>query len=159
MNLPRLLVILGTSTLLAGCLPDRLAPDGNAGKFYQRYEGVQTNWPTANGAYVTQQGRFTVIHGQPSKPYIILGRFDRPNIPMFRVARVARQQGADAIMLAEEQFIQHRIQPGMIFASGGIVGATATTSRDERRTDATAYLIKYQPVEPASTAPQVQLTP
>lgn len=129
---------------LTGCLPDRLAPDGNAGKFYQPYEGVQTNWSTAGGAYVTTYGKWKLFHGLPPRPYIILGRFDRPNIPIFRVCRVANQQHADAIMLAEEEFIQHSFQPGIVFAGNGIAGSTAWTSEDNKRIRATAYLIKFK---------------
>jgi hypothetical protein len=150
MKFIHLLALLLCIFALVGCLPDRIAPDGNAAKFYQRYEGAQTNWPTAASAYMSRQGKFPVIHGLPAKPYIILGRFDRPNIPLFRVARVANQQHADAILLAEESFIEHRIQPGLIIGNANLVGSTPWTSRDMRKLDATAYLIKYLDVSAAS---------
>lgn len=135
------MVILVGTFLSAGCLPDRLAPDGNAGKFYQPYVGTQTNWPTAPAAFVTTQGRLPIYHGLPPKPYTLLGRFDRPNIPLFRVAKVAHREHADAILLSEQDLIEIVHSASVTL---GPVTLPATTSKRHAALD-TAYLIKFTP--------------
>ena len=135
-------LIAVAAMLLTGCLPDRLSPTGNAAKFYQPYEGMQTNWPTADSVYVTRKSGFTIYHGYPPYSYTVLGRFDRPNIPLFRVIKCARHFNADAIILSEEPFIEQRLQPGLIIGNPNLVGSTPWTSRSVKRLDATAYLIQ-----------------
>ncbi len=74
--------------------------------------------------------------------YTIMGRFDRPNIPLFRIVKCAHHFNADAIMLSEEPVIEQKIQPGVVFGNGNVVASTSWTSRSHKVLDATAYLIK-----------------
>ena len=141
MKLFHLIIYLSGLIIITGC--DHLARDGNLSRYYQPYTGVQTNWPISStgGGFVTTFKEFTIYHGLPPVPYTVVGRFDRPNIPLFRVAKCARYHHANAIFMSEEDVIQYHTDNGMTFGNGRIAITTPSTTKAEKRTQATAYLI------------------
>ena len=148
--LPSLALVGLSGLLLAGC--DHLASDGNATKFYQPYSSTRTNWPTApEGGFVTSYDKFPIYHGYPPVPYHVLGRFDRPNIPLFRVVACARYHQANAIMLMEQDVMQYTTDNGIAFGNSHVAFQTPSHTKAEMRTQGTAYciVIEGQPVPPA----------
>jgi hypothetical protein len=136
-------LILVASVFLVGCIRDRLSSDGNLGRYYQPYSGTQTNWPTSpQGGFITTYKEFTIYHGYPPVPYTVLGRFDRPNIPLFRVAKSARYHHANAIMMSEQPITEIETQHGVVFGNQNFIASTPSTTRESTRTEATAYLIR-----------------
>jgi len=141
---------LSVGMFLTAC--DHLATDGNATKFYQPYSGTRTNWPTSpEGGFVTFYDKFPIYHGPPPSPYRVLGRFDRPNIPLFRAVACARYHQANAIMMVEQDVLQSTTDNGVIISSGQFAFQTPSTTKIEVRTQGTAYciIIDGQPVPDA----------
>ena len=124
-----------------GC--DHLAPAGNAAKFYQPFVGIQTNWPvSSSGSFITVYKGMTIYHGLPPVPYTIMGRFDRPNIPLFRVVKCAKYYHADAVLMSEQTITELQTEHGVTFGNNRIAFTTPSTTRAVTDTEATAYLIK-----------------
>ena len=142
------LLFIVSMGLLTGC--DHLAADGNATKFYQPFVGKQ-NWPiSSNGSFVTTYDKFPIYHGPPAVPYKVLGRFDRPNIPLFRVVACARYHQANAIMMVEHDVLQTTTDNGVTIFKNGFAWETPSHTKSEIRTQGTAYciVIEGQPVPP-----------
>ena len=128
-----------TALLLAiGCATkDPLA------RFYQPYQGINTNCPVGPGSYVTEKDGITIYHGLPPTPYTILGRFDRPNLPAYKLARSAKFHQADAVFLSEYDVTGLRTDHGMLLWGNGIAAQTPTTTIPVSKTITHAYLIKF----------------
>lgn len=132
----------------AGC--DHLAPAGNLGRYYQPYTGPQTNWPVSSngGAFVTTFKGMPIYHGLPPMPYSIIGRMDRPNIPLFRLVACARYHKANAIFMSEQEVMEYHTDNGVTFGNNHVAFTTPSHTRAESRTEGTAYLIQIvgQPI-------------
>ncbi|HEY5345936.1 MAG TPA: hypothetical protein VIK62_06290 [Verrucomicrobiae bacterium] len=135
--------------LLTGC--DHFAADGNLSRYYQPYTGAQKDWPTSAGSFVTVEKGMTIYHSYPPVSYTILGRFDRPNIPMFRVIRMAHYQHANAIWLSEENVTDYETDNGVTFGNAHVAFTTPSTTHAVNRVSATAYLININTNQPAAS--------
>lgn len=129
---------------------DHMASDGNATKFYMPYAGTQTNWPTANGSFVTQYDGMTIYHGLPPKPYIILGRFDRSDIPNFRLVKCARTQQATAIFIAEHNVTEAQYDSGVTLYGRNVSYTTPGHVHTVEKLQGIPYLIQIigDPIPP-----------
>ena len=134
-----LLLLCLSGLFLTGC--DHFAADGNLTRYYQPYTGMQKDWPTSPGSFVTTENGMTIYHSYPPLPYAIIGRFDRPDIPLFRVISMARYQHANAILLTEETVTDFRTDNGITFGNARVAITTPSTTRSVSRVSATAYLI------------------
>ena len=135
------ILVFASSLILTGC--DHLAPAGNATKFYQPFTGTQTDWPvSSSGSFVTAYKGVTIYHGLPPVPYTVMGRFDRPNIPLFRLVKCAKYYHADAIFMSEQAITEFQTQHGVTLGNNHIAITTPSTTRSVSATEATAYLIK-----------------
>jgi hypothetical protein len=93
------------------------------------YQGDQQNWPTARGAFVSNQGGIPAYYGLPSRPYVVLGYLETTINPVRRAqvvefaAQKAKQIGGDAIIVlgTGTQYIG-TYSTGGAFASGNYVG-------------------------------------
>jgi len=112
---------------LCGCGP---------GYNFSPYVGQQQNWTTGPGGYIRlvdhvplfSQGQF------PERPYLVLGAVSTDSED--NLAKAARQQHADAIMLVSESVVR---TGSVAWAVPGVYGVTPLTSRK-----ITANLIKYR---------------
>ena len=145
MKMLNVITILAAAILITGCLPDRLSPTGNAAKFYQPYNGEQGNWPiNSQGSFTSTYGGMTIYHGPPNVPYTVLGRFDRSNIPIFRLVKCARHYRADAIFMSEQIITAYETQHGVTFGNQNVAITTPSTIKPVSATERTAYLIKIR---------------
>src|SRR5215831_13655078 len=60
------LFALSFVTALAGC----------ASQDFHQYTGVQQNWPTSSGTFVSTKYDVPAYYGAPNHPYIVLGSLD-----------------------------------------------------------------------------------
>jgi hypothetical protein len=132
--------------LLAGCGTN--AGTDPLAQFYQPYQGSQTNWPTGPGSFVTDRFGVVFYHGPPNFPYTIVGRYDRPNLPLNKLAVSAQLHGVQSIYLSDEgQITEIHQNPSVAFGGSHVVTAIPGNTYVERHQLATAYLIK--PLNPA----------
>jgi len=50
-----------------------------ASQDFHQYTGVQQNWPTASGTFVSTKYGVPAYYGPPNRPYIVLGSLDATN--------------------------------------------------------------------------------
>jgi len=146
--IPALLALL----IFTGCAsnPDPLA------RFYQAYRGSNTNCPVGSSCYITEKNGITIYHGLPTVPYTIIGRFDRPNLPAYKLARSARFHHANAVFLSEYDVAGMRTENRVLLWGNGIAVQTPSTTIPVTRTIAHAYLIH---VEGLTLPPEIPVTP
>jgi hypothetical protein len=81
---------------------------GCASQDFHQYTGVQQNWPTASGTFVSTKYDLPAYYGPPNRPYIVLGSLDATTVrgigqdaesAVQDAARVAKRMGADAIIV------------------------------------------------------------
>ena len=79
-----------------------------ASQDFHQYTGVQQNWPTASGTFVSTRYGVPAYYGPPNRPYIVLGSLDATTVrgigqdaesAVQDAARVAKRMGADAIIV------------------------------------------------------------
>jgi len=79
-----------------------------ASQDFHQYTGVQQNWPTASGTFVSTKYGVPAYYGPPNRPYIVLGSLDATTergigqdaaSAVQDAARVAKRMRADAIMV------------------------------------------------------------
>jgi hypothetical protein len=79
-----------------------------ASQDFHQYTGVQQNWPTASGTFVSTKYGVPAYYGPPNRPYIVLGSLDATTergigqdaaSAVQDAARVAKRMGADAIIV------------------------------------------------------------
>jgi hypothetical protein len=96
-RLPKL-VALSSVTALISC----------ASQDFHEYTGVQQNWPTASGTFVSTKYGVPAYYGPPNRPYIVLGSIDATTVrgigqnaesAVQDAARAAKRMGADAIVV------------------------------------------------------------
>jgi hypothetical protein len=104
---------------------------------FHQYTGVQQNWPTASGTFVSTKYDVPVYYGPPNRPYIVLGSLDATTIrgigqdaesAVQDAARVAKKMGADGIIVigsGREQTGTSSIGTASTYGSytGGVYGA------------------------------------
>lgn len=92
------LFALSFVTTLASC----------ASQDFHQYTGVQQNWPTASGTFISTKYDVPAYYGPPNRPYIVLGSLDATTVrgigqdsesAVQDAARVAKRMGADAIIV------------------------------------------------------------
>jgi len=85
-----------------------LAACGCASQDFHQYTGVQQNWPTASGTFVSTKYDVPAYYGPPNRPYIVLGSLDATTVQgigqnaesaVQDAAHVAKRMGADAIIV------------------------------------------------------------
>jgi hypothetical protein len=85
-----------------------MALTGCASQDFHQYTGVQQNWPTASGTFVSTKYGVPAYYGPPNRPYIVLGSLDATTVrgigqdaesAVQDAARVAKRMGADAIIV------------------------------------------------------------
>ena len=78
-----------------------------ASQDFHQYTGVQQNWPTASGTFVSTKYDVPAYYGPPNRPYIVLGSLDATTVQgigqnaesaVQDAAHVAKRMGADAII-------------------------------------------------------------
>jgi len=112
---------------LCGCGP---------GYNFSPYAGPQQNWTTGPGGYIRLVDRVPLFPpGQfPSRPYLVIGAVTTDNEQ--NLAKAARDQHADAILLASESSYR---SGSIAWAAPGVYGVTPITHKV-----ITANLIKYR---------------
>jgi hypothetical protein len=107
-----------------------------AGYKFSPWTGPQSNWSTGPGGYVRMVENVPVFApGQfPPRPYLLLGAVTTDSEG--NLAKAAREQHADAVMLSSESV---RRTGSVAWAAPGVYGVTPLTS-----TTITANLIKYK---------------
>src|SRR5215471_4221886 len=79
-----------------------------ASQDFHQYTGVQQNWPTASGTFVSTKYNVPAYYGPPNRPYIVLGSLDATTVrgigqdaesAVQDAARVAKRMGADAVVV------------------------------------------------------------
>jgi hypothetical protein len=79
-----------------------------ASQDFHQYTGVQQNWPTASGTFVSTKYGVPAYYGPPNRPYVVLGSLDATTVrgigqdaesAVQDAARVAKRMGADAIIV------------------------------------------------------------
>src|SRR5256886_6979421 len=79
-----------------------------ASQDFHQYTGVQQNWPTASGTFVSTKYDVPAYYGPPNRPYIVLGSLDATTVrgigqdaesAVQDAARVAKRMGANAIIV------------------------------------------------------------
>ena len=105
--------------MLTGCATADFTP----------YSGAQQNWPTAPGAFVSNQGGILAYYGYPPRHYIVLGYLSATTAPVRRrevvefAARRAKEIGGDAIIvLSSGAQYAGTINQGGAFTSGNYSG-------------------------------------
>jgi hypothetical protein len=137
---------------LAGCQ----TPAGTdpLGQFYEAYRGTQSAWPTAPASFVTDRYGVVFYHGLPNFPYVIVGRYDRPNLPLDRLAASAEIHGVNSICLSEQSLLAIHQDANTASVVAGNHFAHAIDQPGDiylaPHTSTYAYLIK--PVNPADFA-------
>ena len=103
---------------------------GCASADFHQYTGVQENWPTASGAFVSTKYDVPAYYGLPSRPYIVLGSLDVTTGPpggnlatkaedgIEFAAGKAKKMGADAIIVQRYGKVQ----------AGSVAMASASTN-------------------------------
>jgi hypothetical protein len=121
------LLPLSLALCLCGCGP---------GYNFSPFMGAQQNWTMGPGGYVRVVDRVPLFApGQfPSRPYIILGAVSTDN--EHNLAKAAREQQADAVLLASESSYR---SGSIAWAAPGVYGVTPI-----RHTVITANLIRYR---------------
>ena len=51
-----------------------------ASQDFHQYTGVQQNWPTASGTFVSTKYDVPAYYGPPNRPYIVLGSLDAATV-------------------------------------------------------------------------------
>jgi hypothetical protein len=139
--------------LLAGCGTPDATPSDPLAQFYQPYEGSQTNWPTGPGSFVTDRYGVVFYHGLPNFPYAIVGRYDRQNLPLNKLAVSARLHGVQSVCLSEQEITEIHQDPSVAFGGTRVTAYVPGNTYVEPHQRATAYLIK--PLNPADFTPPV----
>jgi len=99
---------------------------GCAAADFTPYSGLQQNWPTQPGGFVSMKYVIPAyIYSWPSNPYVILGYLDARTAPIRRrgvvafAARRARRLGADAIIVMQQgQEFPATVSNGSAFSAG-----------------------------------------
>src|SRR5262249_37854758 len=118
-----------------------------ASQDFHQYTGVQQDWPTASGTFVSTKYDVPAYYGPPNRPYIVLGSLDATTergigqdaeSAVQDAARVAKRMGADAIVVigsGREQVGTSSFGTAATTGSytGGVYG-TATGNSVYRRT-------------------------
>jgi hypothetical protein len=126
--------------LFTGCVSDPLA------RFYQPYSGEQQKWPVASGTFSNTRDEIIFYHGLPDKPYTVIGRYDRANLPPAKLAASAKANGANAVCLAEQEINTMQTDPGMVLFGSGVAVPLPGNSHAVSSTIAHAYLIHVEGV-------------
>jgi len=108
-------------------------------RYYEPYQGAQSAWETAPAGYVTKVSNITIYHGLPPRPYVILGRFSRPNLAPAKLAKAANYYHAEAVFLSESAVLS----PNQVQLTPGNWGEPAT-GKPIRKTYGYAYLINFK---------------
>ena len=121
------LLPLSLALCLCGC---------GAGYIFSPWTGPQSEWTTGPAGYVRLVDGVPIFApGQfPPKPYILIGSIHTDSEG--NLAKAAREQHADAIMLSSEV---ERRTGSIAWAAPGVYGVTPLTSKS-----ITANLIKYK---------------
>lgn len=129
-------LLLFGSLLFAGCRILNYAP----------LRGEQPDRPVTPGNYAQNFGGTLVYHGYPEKPYIVLGQTIDDDILPHTLARVAREHGADAVLIISIVTSNGDtiFKPGMTLSGGGVTVTTPSTKTQETHTSTTALFIKFQ---------------
>src|ERR1017187_1563650 len=123
---------------------------GCASTSFSRYQGQQGAWPISQGSFVEQKNHgVDVIHGLPSRPYEVVGSVEgsgterknafggrsifSPDV-LGAVAKIAKQNGADAVVLlsSEREFAgffnyqQSYTSPTYAFGTATTMGPVTT---------------------------------
>jgi hypothetical protein len=136
----RLLHLTLPCLLLSGC----------AEISYTQYQGQQQNWPTQPGAFVKTVDGIPIYHGLPSQYYNVLGQIVSVDGSDHDLARIARTNHADAVIITDTRTINSGAVtlPGPVntfyFAnsSTAIAGPSYTSAITSDAT--TAWVIKYK---------------
>jgi hypothetical protein len=131
--------VLGNVKTILRLLPVSLALwlcGCGAGYTFSPYVGQQQNWATGPGGYIRMVNNVPVFSpGQmPPKPYFVLGAVNTDSED--NLAKAAREQHADAIMLSSERVYR---TGSVAWGAPGVYGVTPLTS-----TKITANLIRYK---------------
>ena len=121
-----------------GCASDPLA------RFYQPYSGEQQKWPVAPGTFSTTRDEIIFYHGLPDKPYTVIGRYDRANLPPTKLAASAKANGANAVCLMEQEINAMQTDPGMVLFGRGVAVPLPGSGHAVSSTIAHAYLIRVE---------------
>jgi hypothetical protein len=140
-----------TVLLMAGCQSDTL------GHFYQSYQGPQTNWPTGPAGFVSTAKGIPFYHGLPPVPYAIIGRYDRANLPVRRLASSAKYHHANAIFLTEKDVLAMETAPGVMLFGRGVAFQTPTSTYETTHHFAYAYLITTNTSSSGFTPPKPEV--
>ena len=136
---------------------------GCASTSFSRYQGQQVAWPVSQGSFVEQKNHgVDVIHGLPSRPYEVLGSVEgsgmerknafggrsifSPNV-LGAVAKIAKQNGADAVVLlsSEREFAgiynyqQSYTSPTYAFGTATTMGPVTTVNLQSSGTTTTGW--------------------
>lgn len=125
-NLIHSLIIICCTYSLLGCASADFTP----------YSGAQ-NWPVSGGAFVDRKYDVPVYHGNPDRPYKVVGYLSADTAPVRRfavvafMARRAKELGGDAlILLSKGQTYQGTLQTTSVnaYASGNMITAHSLTN-------------------------------
>ena len=101
-----------------------------ASQDFHQYTGVQQNWPTASGTFVSTKYDVPAYYGPPNRPYIVLGSLDATTVrgigqdaesAVQDAARVAKRMGADGIIVivgprtGRNEFIWNRVYQQQLY--------------------------------------------
>lgn len=125
---------------VAGCATK--SPDPLDDK-YEVYQGVQQDWPTASAAFVSTDKGVIFYHGLPPRPYIVLARYSEPDLDPDDLARSAIYRKADAVCLVEHEMAWYKTNNGITLGNARVSITTPSTTTEEERKTAIAYLIRF----------------
>lgn len=136
---------------------------GCASTSFSRYQGQQVAWPISQGSLVEQKNHgVEVIHGLPSKPYAVVGSVEgsgmerknafggrsiySPDV-LGAIAKVAKQNGADAVVLlsSEREFAgffnyqQTYTSPTSAFGTATTMGNVTTVNLQSSEATTTSW--------------------
>jgi hypothetical protein len=139
--------------LLAGC--GTPAGEDPLSQYYEAYRGPQSDWPTAPASFVTDRYGVVFYHGLPNFRYTIAGRYDRPNLPLDKLALSAETRGVNAVCLSEQSLLALHQDPETVNAFATSHYGHVTDQPGDiylaPHTTIFAYLIK--PLNPADFTP------
>lgn len=115
----------------------------------------ESEWPTAPASFVSDRYGVVFYHGLPNFHYTIIGRYDRPNLPLDELAISAQMHGVNAVCLSVESLMAlHQDKSTATVVATGDYARAVNQPGDiylAPHTSTFAYLIK--PINPADFAP------
>lgn len=136
---------------------------GCASTSFSRFQGQQVAWPVSQSSFVESKTHgIDIIHGLPTKPYEVLGFVQGSGLERMNafggrsvfspdvlgaVAEVAKQNGADAIVLlsSEREFAgffnyqQNQISPSYAFGTATTMGSITSMNLQSSGATATSW--------------------